>query len=160
MTSITRKEMWAGRRFPPAHIASSLLDRGYSDRLRTLGALFDLELNALVLLERTKATPLNFRVVDEHICFAAVGGDEAEALIAVEPFHSSLCHTFSTSLILNGCRKASCGRLARATAPADVGSVAQNFRMRYNAFVRGLCAPLRQFARPASVQHHEVYSRW
>ncbi len=32
-------------------------------------------------------------MVDEHIFCAAIRGDKAEALLAVEPFHISLCHT-------------------------------------------------------------------
>src|SRR5262245_8146055 len=104
--------MWAGRKIPPAHSRSSLLDGRNSDRLRTLGALFDFELDSLVLLQCLESASTDFRVVNEHVFGAAVGGDETEALIAVEPLHSSLCHTSSTSLILNGCRKASCARLA------------------------------------------------
>ena len=43
--------------------------------------------------------PLDFRVVDEHIGGAVLRGDEAEALLRVEPLHSSLWHfrTFFTS---------------------------------------------------------------
>ncbi len=55
----------------------------------------DIELNPLSLFQRTVAAALDLRVVDEDIRGGAVvgGGDKAEALFAVEPFHSSLCHT-------------------------------------------------------------------
>ena len=52
----------------------SLLDDRYSDRLRSLGALFDLELDTLVFLERAVSAPTDFRVVNEHIFCAAIGG--------------------------------------------------------------------------------------
>lgn len=53
----------------------------------------DIELNPLSLFQRAVAAALDLRVVDEDIRGAVVGGDKAEALFAVEPFHSSLCHT-------------------------------------------------------------------
>ena len=68
------------------------LDRGDSDRLRTFGSLFDLELDALVLLERTMSARTDLGVVDEQIFSTVVGSDKAKALIAVEPFDGSLCH--------------------------------------------------------------------
>jgi hypothetical protein len=36
--------------------------------------------------------------VDEDIFFAAIWGDKAEALVAVEPFHGSLGHSLNFSL--------------------------------------------------------------
>jgi hypothetical protein len=65
--------------------------------------LSDIELNPLSLFQRAVAAALDLRVVDEDIRGAVVGGDEAEALFAVEPFHSSLCHIFCTSFIRSGC---------------------------------------------------------
>ena len=59
----------------------------------------DVELDALILFERAVTAARDRGVVDEYVLCAAVGGDEAEAFIAVEPLHSSLCHTFSTSLM-------------------------------------------------------------
>ena len=79
-------------------IACSQLDRGDSDRLRTFGSLFDLELDTLVLLERTMSAPTDLGVVDEQIFSTTVRSDKAKALITVEPFDGSLCHfclTFS-----------------------------------------------------------------
>ena len=69
-------------------------DRGNPRRLGALGSLSDLELDSLVLLERLVAVALNLRIVDEHVRAVTIGGDEAEALLAVEPLHSSLRHTY------------------------------------------------------------------
>ena len=73
------------------------LDGGYPDRLGTFLPLLDLELNALVLLKRAKAAPLDLGKVDEEVLPAVVRGDETEALFAVEPFHSSLRHLLNFS---------------------------------------------------------------
>jgi hypothetical protein len=80
------------------------LDCSDSYRLGSLGPLLDLELDTLVFLERAKAASLDLGKVDEDILRAIVRGDEAEALITVEPLHSSLCHLL-TSLIQFGCTK-------------------------------------------------------
>jgi hypothetical protein len=68
------------------------LDRGYSGGLRAFCALADLELDSLILLEGAEAAALDLGVMNEDVIRTAIGGDEAEALFAVEPFHSSLCH--------------------------------------------------------------------
>ena len=75
---------------PP--VTTRSLDRGDSHRLRTFGSLFDLELDALIILERTMSAPTDLGVVDEQIFSTAIGSDKAKALIAVEPFDGSLCH--------------------------------------------------------------------
>src|SRR6476659_7098032 len=49
----------------------------------------------LVFLQRAVPTGLDLRVVNEDIGAAAVGGDEAEALLGVEPFDGALCHDCS-----------------------------------------------------------------
>ena len=64
-----------------------------ADCLRTLGPLLDAELHSLVLFERLLAVPLDFSEVNENIVRSAIRSDKAEALIAVEPLHSSLRHT-------------------------------------------------------------------
>src|SRR5450631_1248926 len=64
-------------------------------RLRALLAGGDVELHTLVLLQRTETVRLDGREVDEDVGRAAVGGDEAEALLAVEPLHGALCHVRS-----------------------------------------------------------------
>src|SRR5690606_10510560 len=58
-----------------------------------LGALADLELDLLVLLEGAEARTLDLGVVDEDVSGAVLGRDEAEPLLRVEPLHSSLCHS-------------------------------------------------------------------
>src|SRR3954452_13645658 len=62
-------------------------------RLRALLALGDLEFDPLVLLESAVAAHLDGREVDEHVSTPAVDGDEAKALVRVEPLHGSLRHT-------------------------------------------------------------------
>src|SRR3954451_1188065 len=70
--------------------------------LRPLGALADLELDLLVLFKGAEAAALNLRVVDEHVGGAVLGGDKAEALLRVEPLHSSLWHLSYFPSLLTG----------------------------------------------------------
>lgn len=79
----------------------------YSHRLRTLVSLADVELNPLVLLKRSKTAPGDFAVVNEHIFCAAVRSDKTKALVAVKPFHSSLCHTLQLLSFRTDVRKTS-----------------------------------------------------
>src|SRR5258706_4171107 len=59
--------------------------------LRALRALGYLELHVLVLLEATETIAVNLGVVHEDV--RSVGtGDEAIALLRVEPLDGSLCH--------------------------------------------------------------------
>src|SRR6516165_282871 len=59
--------------------------------LRALRALGYLELHVLVLLEAAEAVAVNLGVVHEDV--RSVGtGDEAVALLRVEPLDGSLCH--------------------------------------------------------------------
>src|ERR1700683_3680339 len=59
--------------------------------LRALRALGHLELHVLVLLEAAEAVAVNLGVVHEDV--RSVGaGDEAVALLRVEPLDGSLCH--------------------------------------------------------------------
>src|SRR5882762_1411411 len=56
-------------------------------------ALGRLEFHALVLIEAAVPAGVGERgEVDEDVRSAAVDLDEAEALLGVEPLHSSLCH--------------------------------------------------------------------
>jgi len=68
------------------------LDGPNTRGLRPLGALADLELDLLVLLQGAEAAALDFRVVDENIRGPVLRGDKAEALLRVESLHSSLWH--------------------------------------------------------------------
>ena len=63
--------------------------------LRALGALRDVELHTLVLVERAVALSRNGREVHENVGAAAVLCDETEALFAVEPLHCALSHVCS-----------------------------------------------------------------
>src|SRR4051812_39181946 len=62
--------------------------------LGALGALDDLEVDPLALFEALVPVHLDGRVVDEDV-LTAVDGDEAEALLGVEPLHGALCHVCS-----------------------------------------------------------------
>jgi hypothetical protein len=59
----------------------SFLDVSDSYSLGFFGSLLDLELNALVFLERAMTASLDLGVVDEEVLRTAVRGDEAEALV-------------------------------------------------------------------------------
>src|SRR6185312_12725046 len=95
-----------------------LLNSGYTYRLWSLGALLDAELDPLVFLERLVAVALDLREVDEHVCCAVIGSDKAEALVAVEPFHSSLRHTFLLLSFFTGCQRTSLLTVSRVAVNA------------------------------------------
>src|SRR6478736_8148933 len=61
-------------------------------RLRALRPLGDVELDLLVLVQRLVALRLDGRVVNEDVVAAVLLGDEAEALLSVEPLHGALSH--------------------------------------------------------------------
>src|SRR3954453_5329889 len=69
-------------------------DRADVLRLQALRALSDLELDPLVLVQGAEALRLDRRVVHEHVGPAVLLGDEAEALLAVEPLNCSQSHVF------------------------------------------------------------------
>jgi hypothetical protein len=75
-----------------APLPENLSDDGAVRARPALGALADLELDALVLFQCAETGSLDLRVVHKHVTVSLVGGDEAEALFRVEPLHSSLCH--------------------------------------------------------------------
>src|SRR4051812_18197598 len=70
-------------------------------RLRALLALRDFELHALVLLEAAETAGRDRGEVGEDVGAAAILADEAEALVAVEPLHSTCNHVCSFA----GCSK-------------------------------------------------------
>src|SRR5689334_16544949 len=124
---------WSGR--PPpggrhAGLATGGLvsERANLLRLRALLALGDLELDPLVLLQSAVPARLDGREVDEHVSTPAVDGDEAEALVCVEPLHGSLRHAELSLLKMPGpmtrgrCPFSSSGAL-EATFHQDVPSV-------------------------------------
>src|SRR5215467_15062105 len=59
--------------------------------LRALRALGHLELHVLVLLEAAEAVAVNLGVVHEDV-WSVGAGDEAVALLRVEPLDGYLCH--------------------------------------------------------------------
>jgi len=67
-------------------------------RLRPLLPLGRVELDLLVLIQRPVARARDRGEVDEHVRGPVIGGDEAKALIGVEPFHCSCCHLFKSSI--------------------------------------------------------------
>ncbi|CRK50103.1 hypothetical protein RHCRD62_100015 [Rhodococcus sp. RD6.2] len=108
---VPRYRMAAGDEgFEPVAVLES--DGANAGRLGTLGALADLELDALVLLEGAEAATLDLGVVDENVSGSVFGGDEAESLFRVEPLHSALCHAVP-SLSNTGCG----GRRSQPTGP-------------------------------------------
>lgn len=62
--------------------------------LPALGALHNVELHGLTLLQALEAIRVDGRVVHENV-FAVLTRDEAEALRVVKPFHSTLFHFVS-----------------------------------------------------------------
>src|SRR5438445_6145909 len=63
--------------------------------LRTLRTLGDLELHPLTFFQRAVAVGLDGAVVDEYV-LTTVYGDEAVALLVVEPLDAALCHVHSS----------------------------------------------------------------
>src|SRR5712692_4501717 len=60
--------------------------------LRSLLPLGRVEFDLLVLIQRPVAGARDRGEVDEHVRRPVIGGDEAEALIGVEPLHGACCH--------------------------------------------------------------------
>ena len=91
------------------------LDQRYAGSLRTLCALADFELNALVLIEGLEAAGLDFGVVDEDVPIRIIRCNEAQALFSVEPLDGSLCHLFLliVELFKIGTPRAGLGHSAR-----------------------------------------------
>jgi hypothetical protein len=80
------------------------LDAGYSNCLRAFRSLGDVELDSLIVLKRAITARLDLRMVNENIRCAAIRSDKAEALIAVEPLHGSLCYLLLSSFTLGAIR--------------------------------------------------------
>lgn len=96
------------------------LERADVLSLGTLGALGDLELHLLVLVERLVAARRDRGVVSEHIRGSVVGSDEAEALFSVEPLDGACCHdeiSFKRDASIPG--PGTAGRLPLVNLPAD-----------------------------------------
>src|SRR5437660_12709878 len=68
-------------------------------RLFTLAAGTDVELDALALFQGAVTGALDGREVDEHVG-SVFTGDEAVALLRVEPFHPACCQRLAPSILL------------------------------------------------------------
>jgi hypothetical protein len=86
-----QKANGAVRNEPPRRPAEILLDSLDVLCLPALGALDDVELNALTFLKRTEAVRLDGGVMHEHV-IAILTADKSEALGIVKPFYCSLFH--------------------------------------------------------------------
>src|SRR3954462_15459843 len=73
------------------------LDLSDVEGLRALVAAADLEVHLRAFLQRTKAVAVDVAVVDEKVLAPVLRGDEAEALVVVEPLDGSSCHVSSTA---------------------------------------------------------------
>ena len=78
---------------PPPHAlsAAALGERADVRRLRALLPLARLELDLRALSEALEALAGDAAVVDEEVFAAAIGRDEAVALVVVEPLDDSCC---------------------------------------------------------------------
>src|SRR3954469_13985705 len=70
------------------------LERGDVDGLGALVAGLGVEGHLRALSHRLEAVGVDAGVVDEEVLAALVRGDEAEALVVVEPLHGSGSHDF------------------------------------------------------------------
>ena len=57
--------------------------------------------DALLLLEAAEAAARDGGVVNEHVLALVIGSNEAEALLAVEPFDGALSHAISLPVLLS-----------------------------------------------------------
>src|SRR5271156_6716521 len=80
----------------PAHGGTeqgrNVLQRADVLRLRALLTLGRVELDLLVLVEGPVTRARDRGEVDENVRRSVIGGDEAIALVGVEPLHCSCCH--------------------------------------------------------------------
>src|SRR5919202_2533182 len=74
------------------------LERGDVDGLRALFTGLGIEGHLRALGQRLEAVGVDAGVVDEEVLTALVRGDEAEALVVVEPLHGSGCHVIPPRL--------------------------------------------------------------
>ena len=82
---------------------SQLVDDNYVAGLKTLGALFNSELDLLTFLQILETLALNGREVDEDI-IAAIASEEAVALRSIEP-HDCTVDTFRHFCLLMANKK-------------------------------------------------------
>src|SRR4051794_6513717 len=90
---------------------SNLLRASSSDLLnvrrgRALLTLLLVVAHLRALSQRLEAAALNRRVMNEEVLAAFIGGDEAEALVVVEPLDGSCCHVVLPSVCVCELRNA------------------------------------------------------
>src|SRR6185312_16426715 len=85
-------------------------------RLGALLALGDVELDLLSLIQAAIAVAGDRAEVHEHIR-ATLDGDEAVALVSVEPLHNALSHVPSPDMTISGPRIRARPRLVRTACP-------------------------------------------
>src|SRR5689334_633558 len=101
---------------PPRSVVRVVLDRVNLFGLRALGAAPRGVLDPLVLLEGAEAVHLDGGVVDEDVGRAVVRGNEAVALVRVEPLHGALRHVLLLLMTISGTH----GRVSRVEAAGVV----------------------------------------
>lgn len=94
----TARPAGAGRAVLEDLVSADHVDVG---GLGALGALDNLELHAVVLVEALEARALDGAEVREHVGGAVLGGDEAEALFGVEPLHDASSHVIPAFWVLS-----------------------------------------------------------
>src|SRR5690606_26584933 len=81
----------------PSGTSTVSVERTDVRRLQALLALLDVELDLLVLVQAAVAAGLDGAEVREDVLAAVVRGDEAEALVSVEPLDGSGGHVVTPS---------------------------------------------------------------
>src|SRR5664279_5866927 len=122
--------------------------------LRPLLSLGYFELDPLPLVEAAVAVRLDRAVVHEDV-LAAVDGDEAVALLAVEPLHGALCHL----LLLRGGVGARTPR-APGQAPDPCSRSPRTFRGRGLSTITGTTTGRDDTRRKASRNRPEMARKW
>ncbi|SPF44048.1 hypothetical protein SBDP1_480031 [Syntrophobacter sp. SbD1] len=72
----------------------------YPDRRWSFGALLNFETYTIAFLQAFEAGGFNGAMVNKNIFSATLNRDKSEALLIVEPLHSTLRHSFSNPSIL------------------------------------------------------------
>ncbi len=99
MATIVSKQKTADRLARSAVFLDHALERSNVFSLKAFLAFGDVELDALVFIQRAVSAGLNGAEVCEHISSSVIGCNESESLIGVEPFNGSLSHGVSLSVL-------------------------------------------------------------
>src|SRR6266571_4859315 len=112
--------------------------------LRSLLPLGRVEFDLLVLIQRPVAGACDRGEVDEHVRRPVIGGDEAEALVGVEPLHCACCHQSKSFFCHATARPRRADR--ESTGPGSLPSAASDHDVRSARLMVGrtpsrLCGP-------------------